>query len=550
MASTVLGLLASIGALVAGTPKLPREITDGDLQKIIQTSLDNTNKITFKNKKYNTIEIEEEMVDENREYKDFCTTFVVKEFFAQSDSLYAFIFFVYNTFDRAITMYKTAHGLGSNDILFLFKGGNIMRIVSNEFLLELPQRASKRIHEYYDPFFKRSDADFGIYINPALQNFQQIFDEMTTLSFFLQIEIRKVFDAKLTNFFDFFKYNQEYKQEILARYLTELQKTGSLTNPENKKYYGKKITNFGLLDAFANNTSGGYQYVNDEAYEFSSTKGDKIVSYNLSNNNSEFMYISFNRALQYSFGAGGEGERQVKFNLVRTKINFNLVLTTADGMPDHRNMGGELIDVSISHIDSTGALEPFFADVNHNVSTYNLQLGDKTVKFKSFSLAYLIHDLELVLFLEEGSPRASKPWDDNKYAKRINRLIYLYYIDLFIKIKTNTARKRYLMNVRDYVIRPLIANPELGSKFAAFARKYRTIDYEFNHIIRQFTDLLSKMQENPADTDAEEFQKYLQLWDTNLELLISTFDDLSEYCAQGGQINEDELYEASMDSVV
>lgn len=541
MAGIVLAGVLSLGAYFfnKSNTEYRDTITEEDIQTILKTSKEHP--ITFKGQNFKTILADKSkvLVDPNREYKDLCTQCVVQEFFASKESLYEFLYFVYSTFDAAIAMYSIENDLDPNDIVFLFKGGNIMRIISNEFLLELPAYASKKIHAYYDPFFKRSDADFGIYIRPDLPEFERYFDELTTLSYYLQIAVRSVFMNKLTRFFDYFKYNTEYQHEIMEKWLIQFQDSASIKNPDNKLYNGSKMIDFGLLDVFASGSSIPYKYVEDIAEDFASKKHDRIVSYDLSENNGQFMYISLNRALEFLFG----GERNVKFNLVRTKVNFNMIYQTPDGMEKHKSIGGELIDVSIGHIESTNALGPFFDDLEAHVSTYKLQLqGDKTVEFRSFSLQYLIHDLEFVLFLEEDSPKGSKPWDDSKYAKRINRLIYLYFIDLFIKTKSNQYRRKYLHRMSKYIIKPLIDGEP--ANLEKFKDMYGNKAYQFNHILYQIPELLAKTD------DHEKLAEYLQLWQTNLDVLVSTFADIKEYCNTAGQFPEEELYSGNMGSVI
>lgn len=128
------------------------------------------------------------------------------------------------------------------------------------------------------------------------------------------------------------------------------------------------------------------------------------------------MYISLNKTLEFKSGDGGI----TKFALIRTKINFNLILEK-DEKQSKINMGGELIDVSIPHRKDE-SIKEVFNNMDKAISRYNITNKNKILKFNSYSLEFLIDDLEKILFHV-----AEYPWDDNKYVKRLNRLCYLLY---------------------------------------------------------------------------------------------------------------------------
>ena len=160
------------------------------------------------------------------------------------------------------------------------------------------------------------------------------------------------------------------------------------------------------------------------------------------------MYISLNKTLEFKSGNGGV----TKFALVRTKINFNLVAEN-EGTSKTLNMGGELIDVSIPHRKDK-SINDVFNHLDKAISRYTVTNKDKSLEFNSYSLLFLIEDLEKILFHV-----AEYPWDDNKYVKRLNRLCYLYFLDMFIRERNNLNRKSILqsinkkMNIKDLVDR-------------------------------------------------------------------------------------------------
>src|SRR5690606_38761436 len=120
------------------------------------------------------------------------------------------------------------------------------------------------------------------------------------------------------------------------------------------------------------------------------------------------------------------------FNLTRTKLHFTLQDQDGNQQP----VEGELIDVSINHRDDT-RLRHFFEHLGSQIVTYTLKHPDTdvTLTFKSYSLEYVTSDLEGILFLS-----FEVPWEDPKYVKRLNRLMYVYFIDIFVKRADTSAR--------------------------------------------------------------------------------------------------------------
>ena len=113
-------------------------------------------------------------------------------------------------------------------------------------MIELPGNASK-IDDYYSKFFKLSDADYGIYIDPSLSNFEEVFNDMTNLSYLLQKIIRDNINNNVYDFFDYYKYNNDYKEKILKELLEELNNSNTI-NDINSPFYKSKFNNI-LIDS-------------------------------------------------------------------------------------------------------------------------------------------------------------------------------------------------------------------------------------------------------------------------------------------------------------
>ena len=63
----------------------------------------------------------------------------------------------------------------------------------------------------------------------------------------------------------------------------------------------------------------------------------------------------------------------------------------------------------------------------------------ETISISSYTIDYLIYDLEEILFNENMFP-----WEDKKYYKRLYRLFYMYFVDIFINIEDGSLRYNIL----------------------------------------------------------------------------------------------------------
>jgi hypothetical protein len=380
---------------------------------------------------YSIIEQTGEYKDDNRELKDTFTDFVNDVILNDENSLFNFLYIITVLFQDAISVYKTKKGLKENDIFFILKGGNVLRFVAKNFLFDISGGTSDILLDYYGKFFKRSDADFSIIINPKLDNYENIFDDLSLLSYNLLKYIQSIFDINKTRFFEWYKYDNIQKKHLLNELYKEI---NDLDLSKNDTWTNRQIT--GL--AFENtSTNTNLSYINppDIAVRFKDRfdLNTDTLLWPIDNTNDE-IYVSYNEALSFM------KDRLIKFNLIRAKYGFSVhYYDKVKQQNDVISVGGELIDVSIGHRDDEFVAK-FYNSVDKYISLFELSISNtRLFKFRSYSLVYLFKDLYRILFLD-----VEYPWRDRKYVKRLNRLFYVGYIDLFAQFPDNKKRLNYL----------------------------------------------------------------------------------------------------------
>ena len=432
---------------------------ENDISYIVKKFMECSDRTLPKTKSNNIESIKDvNYKDYNREFKDIMTEFVVNEFYPLDKDNAHFIQTIVNCFETMIKKYIEITNLQENDIIFLYKGGNVLRVLALESMREQPgETAEKLINNYYK-YFKKSDADFTIYINPKYEEtFDVIKSDISILSFIILNYIRAMLLSG--DYFLYLRYNDNYKEDILSKYLKILQETNSIKDEENKNYnlkfkslilddtlVGKKIENLNFSNMLGGNISDTIE-IQDENYDFhnknkevksnrenfmvvnnpndpSSTiqypitikkifkkyglkkdeQGKKIYKFMKSILNSDkesFVYVMFNNTLDFA---------KSKFNLLRSKVNFTAIMENSNGELIKKNINGELIDVSI--IDRKTLLlegQSIHENLEKNIKTYNISNEKYNLTFKSYSMSNLMHDLIFIVFENNEFP-----WDDRK----------------------------------------------------------------------------------------------------------------------------------------
>ena len=137
-----------------------------------------------------------------------------------------------------------------------------------------------------------------------------------------------------------------------------------------------------------------------------------------------FHYISYNSSINTT---RNNNLSIINFDLVRTKLSVYYTNALIQNIGNTKftkqtiKIPGEFIDISISSMDDTFARH-YNNDPLHNKLNYKLSFNDKQFTVESYNPAYMVYDLEGVLFTQNSYT----PWVDGKYEKRIKRLLFIF----------------------------------------------------------------------------------------------------------------------------
>ena len=515
---------------------------DNDLtNNNIANNINNFEKLYYKKQNYVTLEpapLKSKFVDLSREYKDICTDIVTNHFLSTDECLFNFLNLICSNYYDALDQYKTLNHLDQWDIFFIYKGGNILRIISNDFIKELPNIASYILKENYQKYFMRSDCDFAIYIKETVPNYNKVYHDVILISYLLQVKIKQVLLNEPEKYFEFYKYSDEYKQSILQSYIKVINESKSLNNIENTQYYNKKFNGICFKNIHAESTDYiNHDYIGRTDFGMQEKPNKDLALYPLNNDTSE-LYISVNETLDFTGAV--EGSRG-KFALVRTKVAFNLYF-------DNKlyNIGGELIDVSVSHKYDYKLVELYsHENINECICRYYLKYKENSIDFYSYTLTYLTHDLELILFVE------NIPWTDKKYVKRLNRLFYLYFVNIFTIIKNNDKRKNIIDSIST-IFKLKVSNNTFHDDINNIIN---ASDSVLQHLPQKLTfrNLLIYMKPILQNLDSSESNNLNNMFTEiirNFDITNIIHSKLENFCDDEAYVNENNLYSNYFDSLI
>ena len=477
-----------------------------------------------------------EYVNPKQELKAITTDLVNRKFLSQKADIFRFLRLVIDTHMKAIEIYVALKELKPNQVRFVYKGGNVLRIVANEFLIELPGYASELVNDFYMRYFKRSDADFSIYIDPKLKNFEEVHTDLTQLTLLLQQNIRERILAKPNLYYEYFRLNEYEQTLILESYLKELNASDTVQDPTNEQFYQGEFEGIRFEDRTAGLPPWGNSQDVDTFISPASGASKDTITFVPRPDLTHYMRIQYNTALE--FGAGG-AEEKASFNLVRTKMIFAVRFKREDGSSRVVKIGGELIDVSLPKKADSG-LAHFF-DTPNAIDNYELRFKDKSLRFLGYSIAFLIDDLDLILFI-----RNEKPWNDRKYVKRLNRLFYMCFVETFVKFGSNTERRNYMRELCEKVITQAY-EPDLKKRGDSFVAKWKKKGPEgFNRFAKRFTDIAIPK----TDPDFSEYQEFVELVQQNCIVVLKAFKTIGQFCTVGANLPEERIYEGNFNALI
>jgi hypothetical protein len=411
-------------------------------------------------------------INTNKEiFKNIFTNFVTKKFYNSKETIYNFYNLMNKIFTAGIKEYTIKKRIPQDSIQFIFKGGNILKLVAATNLDSLPGTSKKPLIYTYNRYFKKSDADFQINIKDLTKyspdpkthaEMQQIEQEIASLTYLLLNRVRNYLLLELYKFNDYYKLSQEQKNEILSNILTLIKKL-------NKDKLQAPFNNPALIfnsviydDVFVENNSNVILSKNmpeenlREIYGLDkNSRHDFIINKTSNPDKGEIIIIPKIHTYKTSDIIISLSDIDDNSNIYKDRDSTCYYITINNIIPDFTLVRlkvcvimkyilneisyktlfpGEYVDVSIPRYTKT---EKYFKKnyINKYISEPDIENIQTNLEFFTLSNDALIDDLEVVIFHTNPFP-----WNVPKYETRMNRLILFYIFDIYKNNMSNKER--------------------------------------------------------------------------------------------------------------
>lgn len=401
---------------------------------------------------------------QKKQFYDINTDFISRDkIFVDSDqeSIFKFQYLVNTFFIKIIEEYKNRNRLSEESLYFVYKGGTFLKILFEKYKGKLSDPSNKSFIERNKTFFNRSDSDYGIFIDNKfdINQYTTHYYNMNVITYNILQKINIFIDQNIKDILPLNKITEQDLVKQLAKinkHLNDNRKSLPFFSvceefigiqcydklymknsiPDDFKYYKllKRADDDDVIDVddeltplvFESNMKKDKKIsIKRKAFyitpkEFSNKLCSSIgIIPNKELNSGLYQYYNETNRFE-TIKPNGQAFLSY-FSLQRVKINFVLYFKTYYGYYGYFRCPSELIDISIN----TWYDEKRAVDTKKTLKMYYNILKGKKINFCSYTIYGLIMDIYKALFEERNYP-----WNDEKYTKKINRLVFFLIIHI------------------------------------------------------------------------------------------------------------------------
>lgn len=370
-----------------------------------------------------------EYVDYSAEIKGITTKFITSKFLSSHEIMTNFLWVISNAFSARIVDFIAENKLKNGDITFMYKGGNVLRFVALKYLTKFPGNIEYEFVKMYGDAIGKSDADFQIFVNNNIQNYDEIHKKTRLMSLSVLAKLRDFFVQNKGKYFNFYKLDKSYREEQLSKCLEDINKSECIGNPKSP-FYQAKFMSLKFSDDIVGSPKHIPRIMGRHDIFITTDPEGNTLTYPIYINdkvNRDEMFVSLNEEITID-----NPSALVHFALSRIKFNFSSICIDKNNNEQEINIPAELIDVSIPYRDDSNAQH---FNVDRHTKLYNIIMDDdKYFTVRAYNKSHIIDDLSQILFIQNKFP-----WMDTKYMKRLKRLlIFCFFGDIYrFSIETN-----------------------------------------------------------------------------------------------------------------
>lgn len=467
----------------------------------------------------------ERYVDAVEREKSLCTAFVTRNCLPDP---YPFMHLVVRRFESAMEAFAKMHQVPAP--LFVYKGGNLFLALYQAFIDKFPEIARKDLYDKFKQYFAYSDADFSIYYDPNVYS-DDLHDALVDLVTVLQKQLRDEMLAHPDRYFAFFQWNDRNQRQRVSDLLRSLQE---VSPPTEAVAFGdvtvsSRPPGAAMPRLVARSPDVMIRYLDPVAEDF-------IVFTPDYSGGDRMLFVQDNRALHFP----RPGAQDIWFDLVRTKFAFaTAVSSTAPGAKGSVvRLNGELLDVSITR--QRKEMVKVWGQRKSLVASYKIQYSANTPPLRVQGLAYeyLIDDVIRILFDDQ-----EYPWQDKKYLKRIHRLMFLLFMDTYLK----TQNRLEVLTAVNGLLREFSRETFKSTAWKYFSTNLLFSTVAFQDVMQRIRRVGLSVVESGDAQNREAFKLFIRACLHDLGIFLGVFDDLSTYFDTNASVQVKNVYQRPYD---
>ena len=427
----------------------------------------------------------------------------------------------------ALDIFTDIFDLDDDDIKLVFYNDIILKNLAERFLFTLPNKTMINLSSFFNEHFNQGVFEWKIILHPQLDNYDEIYSK---LQFYLA-RVSRTINEYITiirqDMFEYFKYNPTYKSYILFELTSELDNI--LLN----------IKTFTKMKAAGNEIQRMYIGPGAHTYTFedNTTTSDMTES--------ECVLLE-NKTVGHPI--------QIKIKETSTNTSYFQTLNMITLITNLQHSGNKQMNIAIPcklfhftlhHKNDTFTEHFIKSETNIEDFTYTYTDSSKFT-FTSVSYKFICELLEKKAYMNE-------PWTINSYESVYSRLMYFYFIDLFISVTSNRYRNSIVTLFKEYIGHLINNNKEFIADDRRIAeKKYETLLSKYDgKITTKFIKLAQKIHEyNELYFKDAKYKQFLNHLHKNMKIFANIFKSVYGYCTNSNDMFERNLYKGQMKYIV
>jgi hypothetical protein len=452
----------------------------------------------------------------NTELQDTIMEFFNDNFY-NKNNMYKHMRLINETFEQALDLFIKQFKLDNDDIRLVFYNDIALRKIAEKFIYTLPNKSNINLSGYFDEYFNSESLEWYVILHPELENYDYIHSKLKFYIAMIMKQLNLYIDLNRREIFDYFKYNNGYKQYIKLKLSSVIESV--LNNLEEHK---RNSSNFEVEETRILSNVHIYRH-NDKTVLLNNNANKHLFQINIIEKEDKVIY-----------------KQCLSFSVLLKNIYFNK-------KKEHREIK-QMISIPIQTFSITlGNKSDSFVQrliiSNENVRKYSyvFSLEDVFV-FEGLSFKFICNILESHAYNEE-------PWILKNWKHTYGRLIFFYLIDLFANVRSNRLRNSIVTLSVKYINLLKDTNKEFSKGdeqetnkiYEMFLRKYKD---KSNIKIIKLIENIHKY--NVTYKYNARFKEFIDFIYNILTVIENIFRSVYDYCTQSNEVFEDKLYKGDI----